>query len=218
MKVTTTRPQSSNVQRIAVAVSGSGRSLANLIKAQKAERSFIVGAVIASRQDCYAVTIAKENNIPVFFGSFKRDHLPLVGPALYDWLDEQKITLVALAGFLKPFPMDDNWSTRVVNIHPALLPKYGGQGMYGNHVHQAVLDHKESWTGATVHFVTEHYDEGAIIAQIAVPVLPDDTVSTLADRVFEAECHLYPEVLDGLIRNTLPLNEGGILRLEYATP
>lgn len=215
MTMSSTLPQ---VQRIAVAVSGSGRSLANFMQAQKSGRSFVVGAVIASRQDCYAVSIAKENNIPVFFGSFKPQHLPMLQPALYDWLSEQKIDWIALAGFLKPFPVDDKWANRVVNIHPALLPHYGGKGMYGDHVHRAVLANKEKWSGATVHFVNERYDEGAIIAQIVVPVAADDSTSTLAARVFEAECRLYPEVMDRLIRGELPLHQGEIMRMTYEIP
>lgn len=211
----TMRSSPPKIQRIAVAVSGSGRSLANFLEAQKSGSSFVVGAVIASRQDCYAVTIAQEKSIPVFLGSFKPEHLPMLRPALYDWLSDQKIDWVALAGFLKPFPVDDHWPNRVVNIHPALLPNYGGKGMYGDHVHRAVLDNKEKWSGATVHFVNEHYDEGAIIAQIVVPVNPDDSTSTLAARVFEAECQLYPEVMDRLIRGELPLKKGEIMRLTY---
>ena len=218
MEVTLMSPKSPQVHRIAVAVSGSGRSLDNFIKAQKNGRSFVVGAVIASRQDCYAVTIAKEHNIPVFFGSFKPEHLSMLGPALYDWLSQHKIEWVALAGFLKPFPTDDQWTNRVVNIHPALLPQYGGKGMYGDHVHAAVLANKEKWSGATVHFVNERYDEGAIIAQIVVPVAPDDTPHSLASRVFAAECRLYPEVMDRLIRGELPLRQGEIMRIEHETP
>jgi len=218
MEDTSMSPQSPQVQRIAVAVSGSGRSLANFLKAQKTSSSFVVGAVIASRQDCYAVTIAKEHHIPVFFGSIKPEHLPMLGPALYDWLSEQNIDWIALAGFLKPFPTDEQWSKRVVNIHPALLPHYGGKGMYGDHVHAAVLANQDTRSGATVHFVNERYDDGAIIAQIIVPVAPDDTASTLAARVFAAECRLYPEVMDRLIRGELPLPQGEIMRIEHETP
>ncbi|HEY0673251.1 MAG TPA: formyltransferase family protein, partial [Longimicrobiales bacterium] len=92
---------------------------------------------------------------------------------------------------------------RIVNIHPALLPRFGGQGMYGRKVHQAVLDAGEKVSGATVHFVNEHYDEGDIIAQKTVPVLPGDTAESLAARVLEVEHLLLPDVLEQLARSIL---------------
>lgn len=202
--------------RIAVAVSGSGRSLANFLHHQPELGSYTIAAVIASRPNCYGVTIAHEHNLPTFIGSFTQEHLPLVGEGLYDWLAEIGIDWIALAGFLRPFPLDHRWEKRVINIHPALLPAFGGRGMYGDHVHRAVLAQKETQTGATVHFVNEHYDDGAIIAQITVPVAANDTVASLADRVFAAECRLYPHTLDLLLKGELPLPQGHVLRLDYA--
>jgi folate-dependent phosphoribosylglycinamide formyltransferase PurN len=110
---------------------------------------------------------------------------------------------VALAGFLKIYPVKPDWAKRVVNIHPALLPKFGGKGMYGDFVHAAVLNAGERASGCTVHFVDDHYDEGRILAQATVEVLAGDTPETLAARVFAAECRLYPDALARIVRGEL---------------
>lgn len=115
----------------------------------------------------------------------------------------EELDLLCLAGYLRLVPAEvlAHLPRRVLNIHPALLPKFGGQGMYGRHVHEAVLAAGETESGATVHYVTERYDEGDIIDQERCPVLPGDTVETLAERVLACEHRLYPravkKVLDG---------------------
>jgi folate-dependent phosphoribosylglycinamide formyltransferase PurN len=185
--------------RIAVAVSGGGRSLANFLEHQAPESGYEVVAVIASRPDCRAVTIAREAGLALFVDDFAPARLADVGERLYPWLAAQRVELVALAGFLKLFPLAPGWEKRIINIHPALLPKHGGRGMYGDRVHAAVLAARETQSGPTVHYVNERYDEGAIIEQAVVPVLPGDTAHTLADRVFAAECELYPRVVARLL-------------------
>lgn len=185
--------------RIAVAVSGSGRSLANFLERQSREGGYEVVAVIASRPDCRAVSIAREAGLPLLVEDFSPARLAEVGTRLYPWLAEQRVDLVVLAGFLKLFPLAAGWEKRILNIHPALLPKHGGRGMYGDRVHAAVLAARETQSGPTVHYVNERYDEGAIIEQAVVPVLPGDTAHTLADRVFAAECELYPRVVARLL-------------------
>ena len=100
-----------------------------------------------------------------------------------------------LAGFLHYLPIPAAWRGRVVNIHPALLPKFGGKGMYGDRVHQAVIEAREKESGCTVHWVDDVYDHGAVILQKRVPVRPDDTAEDLAHRVFDAECEAYPEAI-----------------------
>lgn len=185
--------------RIAVAVSGSGRSLANFLERQSPGGGYEVVAVIASRPDCRAASIAGEAGLPLFVEDFSPSRLRDVGARLYSWLAEQRVDMVVLAGFLKLFPLAPGWEKRILNIHPALLPKHGGRGMYGDRVHAAVLAARESQSGPTVHYVNERYDEGAIIEQAVVPVLPGDTAHTLADRVFAAECELYPRVVARLL-------------------
>ena len=187
--------------RIAVAISGAGRSLQNLIQQSKLPSSLyeIVG-VIGSTASCKGMAIAKEELLPTFSGKFTPSSYP---EDLEVWIQALKVDWIFLAGFLKVFPILEPWENRIVNIHPALLPKFGGKGMYGARVHQAVIDSRESITGATVHIVTEEYDKGPILAQIKMKV---DTTSpkTLAADVFVGECDLYPKVANWLADQTLP--------------
>ena len=185
-------------QRIAIAVSGSGRSLENFLERQAVE-AYKVAAVIASRPDCRAVVLARSAGIELFLEDFTTSRLPEIGPRLYAWLTEHEIALVALAGFIKRFPVAPSWEQRVLNIHPSLLPRHGGRGMYGERVHNAVLASGDRESGATVHYVNQHYDEGSIIEQARVPVLAQDTAQTLALRVFQAECELYPRIVSQIL-------------------
>ena len=194
--------KAAEAKRVAVGVSGGGRSLENFLKVPAS--AYRIAAVIASRPDCRAVEIAKKAGLPVFVGDFGAAKRQETADALYAWLDAERIDWIALAGFLKIFPVRPDWATRVVNIHPALLPKFGGKGMYGDHVHAAVLKSGDKKSGATVHYVDERYDEGKIIAQAEVDVRPEDTVDALAARVFEAECLLYPRILGDLVSGRKP--------------
>jgi phosphoribosylglycinamide formyltransferase 1 len=193
-------------QSIVVAVSGGGRSLANLLALEALPSTrFQVKGVIASNPECGGVKIAESAQLPVFVGRFSQKSLPSEAAALQIWLEAINPQLIVLAGFLKVFPILAPWAKSIINIHPALLPKHGGKGMFGDRVHAAVLDAKEQVSGATTHFVTEKYDEGPIIAQIEVPVLPQDQVSDLATRVFAAECQLLPLTINKLIDATYPV-------------
>ena len=198
--------------RCVVAVSGGGRSLANLIEKSATEK-FEVIAVIASTRDCGGVKIAQDANLPLFVGDFAS---PEVATLLQEWLQPLNVDWICLAGFLKKFPRLASFSNRVINIHPALLPAFGGKGMYGERVHRAVINAQEEWTGATIHYVSEDYDRGGIIAQIRTQVLADDTPESLARRVFQLECFFYPEVLSQLIAGLLPLKDGKIAIVEPA--
>ena len=130
---------------------------------------------------------------------------PADGPALLRLLESHRVELIALAGYLKLVPSEvtARWRGRIVNIHPALLPKFGGAGMYGRRVHEAVLAAGEPESGATVHHVDDAFDRGAIIAQERVPVEPGDTADSLAARVLAAEHRLYPRTLDALARQLI---------------
>lgn len=189
--------------RLAVAVSGSGRSLQNFLRYQSNSDGYQVVAVIASRPDCQGLVIARDAGLPVFVDDFTPSRLAQVGPKLYAWLNSLEVDLVALAGFLKLFPLDPAWEKRVINIHPALLPRFGGRGMYGDRVHAAVLAAGEKQSGPTVHYVNDRYDEGDIIAQQSVAVLPDDSPQSLAARVFAVECELYPRVVISLLQQLI---------------
>lgn len=176
--------------RLAILLSGSGRTLLNLMDAiARGELHAEIALVIASRE-CLGAQRARDRNLPteVIPGDIPRDPLAAI-------LAERRVDLVALAGYLRFMHIPDALRWRVVNIHPALLPSFGGRGMYGDKVHAAVLAHGCKVSGCTVHFVDDRYDEGPIIAQEAVPVLEGDDIHTLADRVFAAECRLYPQAL-----------------------
>ena len=123
-------------------------------------------------------------------------------------LKAHKIDYIALAGYLKLLPpaVVAAYQRRIVNIHPALLPKYGGKGMYGHYVHEAVIAAGDKESGVTIHVVDEIYDNGQILEQAKVPVLPDDTPETLAARVLEQEHKLYPRALNKLIKGRYRLN------------
>lgn len=210
-------PAATPKKRIAVAASGSGRTLANLL-ARQGGSHFQVAAVITSRADCGAVTIAEDHKLPLLVERFSAKDVQRLVPTVYGWLKEHDIDMVALGGFLKLWPTTPLWAGRVVNIHPALLPLHGGKGMYGDNVHAAVIAAGETETGATVHYVDEQYDRGRAIAQIRVPVRSDDTTSTLAARVFAAECELYPYVLNRLAAGELPLPGNSVEKLYHAGP
>lgn len=116
---------------------------------------------------------------------------------LLDALDEHDVSFVALAGYLRKIPpaVVDQYRGRILNVHPALLPAFGGRGMYGMHVHRAVVDYGVHWTGATIHLVDEEYDHGPIVLQEPVPVFADDTPEDVAARVLPVEHRLYPDAL-----------------------
>ncbi len=136
---------------------------------------------------------------------------PTDGAALRAQLESHGITLIALAGYLKfvPAAVTAQWRGSVLNVHPSLLPKFGGHGMYGHRVHEAVVAAGEPESGATVHFVDEVYDRGAVIGRARVPVLPDDTATTLAARVLTAEHALYPRALHAVALGLVSLTADG---------
>lgn len=180
------------MKRVAVLASGGGRSLLNLIQRRaRGELDCEIALVIASAADIGAVQHAEAHGIPVVVAK---------AAEVTAHLDAHRIDLAVLAGWLKRWPIPAHWQGRAINIHPALLPKFGGKGFYGHHVHEAVLAARETESGCTVHWVTPEYDAGAIIAQRRVAVLAGDTPDLLAARVFAAECELLPEVVARLTR------------------
>jgi len=188
--------------RLAVLLSGSGRTLENLLDWQaRGALPVEVVAVVSSRPGVRGVGIARSAGIPVAVFP-RRDHADASAhnQVIADWLEPHRPQIIALAGYLCWVERPDWFDGPLVNIHPALLPRHGGQGMYGDRVHAAVLAAGEAESGCTVHHVDDRYDHGEVIAQATVPVLPGDDVHSLADRVFAAECELYPRVLADLAR------------------
>mgnify|MGYP001815417385 CR=1 FL=1 len=186
--------------RIAVLLSGSGRTLENfLARIDEGTLGLEIGAVVSSRSDVRGVEVARKAGLPcAVFRRKDYDSVAAHNEAINRWLEDFGVGMIVLAGYLCFYIKPDGFSGPVVNIHPALLPRFGGQGFYGDRVHRAVLEAGDAESGCTVHLVDDQYDTGRILGQERVPVLPGDDVATLAARVFEAECRLYPAVLERL--------------------
>lgn len=188
--------------RVAVCVSGAGSNLRALLGALGPDAPAAVVLVIASRPSAGGLEIARHAGIPTALLGNPDD------PA--EWLPllrDAGIDLVVLAGFLRQVPpaVVGAYRDRIINIHPALLPDHGGPGMYGLHVHRAVLGRGDRESGATVHLVTERYDEGPILGRARVPVLPDDTPERLQARVLEVEHRLLPAAVLAAARSGRPV-------------
>jgi phosphoribosylglycinamide formyltransferase-1 len=198
--------------KIAVLISGSGRTLKNFIElAAEGDLPIEIRLVISNTAKAGGLQFAAEAGIPSRIVA--RDDFPAgasgdreFGQAIFAACREAGVDIVAMAGFLKLAPVPDDFLGRVVNIHPALIPAFCGPGMYGQRVHQAVLDAGVKVTGCTVHFVDNEYDKGPIIWQQPVPVFDDDTADTLAARVFEVEKEAYPHVLRLLAEGRIKLD------------
>lgn len=185
------------VPRLAVFLSGGGTTLQNLLDRQAAGALAGVVACVASDRDGVAgLDRAAKAGVPATVAR-RKDHpgRESFSAALAGFAESHGADLICLAGFLQLLAVPPRWENRVINIHPSLLPSFGGKGCHGAHVHQAVLDAGCKVSGCTVHLATNEYDRGPILVQKAVPVLPDDTASTLAARVFSAECEAYPEAI-----------------------
>ncbi|MDH3585355.1 MAG: phosphoribosylglycinamide formyltransferase [Phycisphaerae bacterium] len=189
--------------RLAVLISGGGRTMVNLAeKIRGGELDAKIVLVISSRPDVAGVERARELDLPVqCLDRREFDSVETYSDAVWEAVQGAAADLVCLAGFLHLLRIPTQLQGRVLNIHPALLPRFGGRGMYGRHVHEAVLAAGASESGCTVHFADAKYDEGQIILQQTCPVRPDDTPETLAARVFEQECIAYPQAIRQVAAN-----------------
>ena len=201
-------------RRIAVFISGGGTTLDNLLRHQRQwvelgeQPPYEVVTVISSSPEAGGLRFAAQSQIPthvVKFGTSDATRLAASMQA-FDLCRTANVSLVVLAGFLKLLTIPDDFDFRVLNIHPSLIPAFCGSGFYGNKVHQAVLDFGCQVSGCTVHFVDNHYDHGRIVAQQVVPVLPNDDATTLQQRVFQAECKIYPESIRAYLQNRLQVS------------
>jgi len=183
--------------RIVVLISGGGTTLKNLLAHIDAgQLNAEIALVITNNPKATGKNFAVESGIPfevIQHNAF--DSQDAFSEAIFRRCREVGAGVVVLGGFLKRITIPDDFTNRVTNIHPALIPAFCGDGMYGHHVHEAVLEHGAKLSGCTVHFADNEYDHGPVILQKAVPVLDDDTPDTLAARVFEAECEAYPAAL-----------------------
>ncbi len=187
----------SKTLNLAVLISGSGKTLQNLIdKIDDKTLNAKIQIVISSSPDAYGIQRAEKNNIPVAvikyinYNNSKEFSNTIIGK-----IEKYPVDLIILAGFLHLFKIPDKYSGKVMNIHPGLIPSFCGKGYYGHHVHKAVIESGVKVSGCTVHFVDNEYDHGPIIIQRAMPVSEDDTADTLAQRVFKEECIAYPEAI-----------------------
>ncbi|MSR45634.1 MAG: phosphoribosylglycinamide formyltransferase [Planctomycetes bacterium] len=183
--------------RVAVLLSGSGRTFDNLLAQSRAGVLPIdIAGVVSSRGDVAGVVKARASGIATVVLRRKSfADAAGYGHAIGELLDRFNVDLAVMAGFLHLWSVPARFDGRVMNIHPALLPAFGGPGMHGDHVHAAVLESGAKVSGCTVHFANDAYDRGPIILQRTVPVAFEDTAELLAARVFAQECVAYPEAI-----------------------
>lgn len=185
-------------KRIAIFASGNGTNCENIIRYFQAKGDAEIAFVLSNKADAYALVRARRLGVKTVV--MTRDTFNDES-AVMELMRREHVGFIVLAGFLLLVPpfLIDAFDHRMVNIHPSLLPKYGGKGMYGRHVHEAVKAAGESETGMTVHWVTREYDSGAIIAQYKTAISPTDTVDDIAAKEHELEMKYFPEVIDRIV-------------------
>ncbi len=186
------------MKRIVIFASGSGTNAENIIQYFQERPIAKVVQVLSNKKDAKVLDRSKNLSVPAF--SFGKEAF-LDTDQVLDLVAATSPDLIVLAGFLWKVPQKfiDAFSNRIVNIHPALLPDYGGKGMYGMHVHKAVIGNKEVESGITIHYVNEHYDEGAIIFQARTSIDDSDTPETLAQKIHSLEYEHFPRVIEKLL-------------------
>lgn len=187
------------MKRIVVFASGSGTNAQNIIEYFQKSDFAEVTLVLSNKKNAKVLERAKKLNVSSF--AFTKEdlyELDIIAPILRNETPD----IIVLAGFLLKFPeaILNEFSNKVINIHPALLPKYGGKGMYGSRVHKAVIENNESDTGITIHYINENYDEGAIIFQEKVAVLENDTADSIAEKVHKLEYEFFPKVIEEILK------------------
>ncbi len=189
---------SQHKKNIAIFASGTGTNAANIIQYFSEKQTATVVLIVSNNPGAGVLKIAEANNIPALI--IQKEKF-FKGDAYVPELKNAQIDFIVLAGFLWKIPslIINEYRNNIINIHPALLPKFGGKGMYGNFVHEAVLSAKEKESGITIHFVDELYDNGKTIFQTSCPVYENDTTETLAKRIHELEYKYFPKVIEELI-------------------
>ena len=186
------------MKNVAIFASGSGTNAENIARYFSKSETVKVAVVLSNNKN--VGVHARVNNLGIPSFVFSRDEF-VEGTPMLAKLAEYQIDLIVLAGFMNKISdvILQAFPGKIVNIHPALLPKYGGKGMYGMHVHEAVVKAGERESGITIHYINEHYDEGAIIFQASCPVLPSDTPEEVASKVHALEYAHYPHVIESLL-------------------
>ncbi len=185
--------------RIAIFASGTGSNAKKIYQKSLAEAHFEVSCILSNRKNAKVLDFAEQNNIP-HKHFLKREFVD--SSEVIRYLRKQNVDMIVLAGFLLLIPkkLIELFPNRIINIHPALLPKYGGKGMYGNNVHEAVYKQGEKESGITIHYVNEKYDEGNIILQTKVKLSSSDDAKVIGEKVLKLEHHFYPNVISGLCK------------------
>jgi phosphoribosylglycinamide formyltransferase-1 len=185
------------MKKIVVFASGSGTNAENIIKHFALNETVKVVSVFTNNSNAKVIERAKNNQIPIEIFS----KIELIEGKVAQKLNAIKPDLIVLAGFLLKFPENiiADYPNKVINIHPALLPKYGGRGMYGSNVHKAIVDNNEKETGITIHYVNEDYDEGGIVFQKKIVLTGNESVEDVAERIHELEQEFFPVVIEKLI-------------------
>jgi len=185
-----------SVKRIAIMASGSGSNAQKIIDHFADNKDVMVDCLLSNNPDAYALERAKNKGVDTFvFDRFQFYESLFVE----NFLTERKINLVVLAGFLWLVPEKLVQKFKIINIHPALLPQYGGKNMYGMRVHQSVIENREPFSGITIHHVNEKYDDGAIIFQAKCPLDHTETPESLAEKIHQLEHQFYPLVIEKLL-------------------
>ncbi len=193
---------------IAVLISGGGTTLRNLLEVRDQGRLDVdFRLVVSSKSNAGGLTYAQQANIPAEVISKRQfDSAAAHSQAVFSLFAIAVSKLVVMGGYLDYLLIPDDFTNRVVNIHPSLIPAFCGHGFYGLRVHQAVLDYGAKLSGCTVHYVDNEFDHGPIIAQRACPVAHDDTAESLQARVFQLECALYPEAIQAIAEGRVIAN------------
>ncbi|MFP4664273.1 MAG: phosphoribosylglycinamide formyltransferase [Bacteroidales bacterium] len=190
------------MKKIAILASGSGSNAENIVRHFVGNEHAGVKLIVSDRENAGVLSRAKRLNVDGYYISRKSMR---ESNQLMDMLHDYKIDVIVLAGFLALIPSEliQAFDHRIINIHPALLPAYGGKGMYGVRVHQAVIENNETESGISIHYVNEKYDEGNIILQAKCPVYKSDDTNSLANRIHKLEYRYYPQVIEQLIEMAL---------------
>jgi len=188
--------------KIAIFASGSGTNAENIIKYFSNSSLIEITCVCTNNKEAYVLKRANNYNIPVFV--FSKDEFYNTD-IVVKYLIKKKIDWIILAGFLWLIPdnLIGKYNDRILNIHPALLPKYGGKGMYGMNVHRKVIENKDKASGISIHFVNREYDKGKILFQAVCPVLPEDSPESLSERIHELEYKHYPEIIEMVVSSNI---------------
>jgi phosphoribosylglycinamide formyltransferase-1 len=185
------------MKKIAVFASGTGSNAMRIYEYGILTSQYQVVSILSNKPNAKVLDFARSKDIETFVFDKNEFHF---GREVLVYLNHKEIEIIVLAGFLWLIPqyLISAYPDKIVNIHPSLLPKYGGKGMYGHHVHEAVKNAQDEESGITIHLVNQQYDEGRVLLQTKVKIRPSDTSETIAAKVLKLEHHFYPKVVSGL--------------------